>query len=123
MFGQIPGRVSGARGRVPDMRSLIALVALSVPVLASCSTSPEDEHETEGFTAQAMCKEFVKDKLKAPASAEFSDEQHVEEGTGWRVTGVVDSENSFGAMIRGSFTCVLENTGGDMWEASLVEVE
>lgn len=106
------------------MRSLVALVALSVPALvSSCSTSPEDRKESEGFTAQVMCEEFVKDKLKAPSTADFSEQEHVAEGKGWRVTGSVDSENSFGAKIRSSYTCVLENTGGDEWTASRVEVE
>ncbi len=54
----------------------------------------------------ALCKQEVLSQLLAPASAEFS--EVVQEELDSRltsVTGIVDSQNNFGAMIRGGFKC------------------
>jgi hypothetical protein len=54
----------------------------------------------------ALCKQELLSQLLAPASAEFS--EVVQEELDSRltsVTGIVDSQNNFGAMIRGGFKC------------------
>ncbi|GAA2141176.1 hypothetical protein [Actinomadura napierensis] len=67
-----------------------------------------------GDDAVYACEKFVKDGLKAPATAEFSGEHaakvSAETGT-WSVAGSVDSENSFGVPIRNSFTCSVRARG------------
>lgn len=71
----------------------------------------------EGFV---MAQAFVKDRLKAPATAKFA---HFTDGhaelTGTcgevRVTSYVDSQNSFGAMLRTHYTAVVKKTGDDKW--------
>ncbi|WP_395705451.1 DUF2510 domain-containing protein [Rhodococcus ruber] len=57
---------------------------------------------------EQTCREAVENRLKSPSSAEFSDVQAKQDdsaGTRWTTTGKVDSENSFGASIRNTFTC------------------
>lgn len=51
--------------------------------------------------------EYVKDNLKSPITAQFEEEFKYEciEANIIRVSGYVDSQNSFGAMLRGSFIC------------------
>ena len=73
--------------------------------------------------AFGVCTDFVKDRLKAPATASFpdysEDERHVtvigsEEGP-YTVQSSVDSENSFGAKVRTDFTCTVTHVSGDRW--------
>lgn len=66
--------------------------------------------EVERYDAQRVCEDFVKDRLKAPTTAEF--ETAVTGGGGtYTVTGAVDAENSFGAKVRNQFTCRVRGDG------------
>jgi hypothetical protein len=63
----------------------------------------------------------VKARLKAPATARFSGET-VEHTAGYDgVTGDVDAQNSFGALIRSHYTCHAWVDGG-AWHVGTVEV-
>jgi hypothetical protein len=74
--------------------------------------------------AYVMCQEFVKDQLKAPATADFpymtnSDVSVVSTGEGrYSVAGYVDAENSFGATLRTRYRCSVYWAGGDTWRLS-----
>lgn len=55
------------------------------------------------YDAYVMMKKFVKDKLKAPSTADFEPISTIvfkNEGNIWAFVGYVDSDNSFGAHIR-----------------------
>jgi hypothetical protein len=67
--------------------------------------------------AQVVCQDFVERQLKAPSTADFGDEEveHIR-GPVWEVVGEVDSENSFGAMIRNNYVCRVKFTGDDNWQ-------
>ena len=62
--------------------------------------------------------EFVRAGLKSPTTADFgrisTHQQYTIEGkpNTWEVRGHVDSQNSFGAMIRSNYTCQLEYVSG-----------
>jgi hypothetical protein len=56
---------------------------------------------------------MVQDKLKAPSTAEFSNESVSGSGNSWNVSGSVDSQNSFGAKIRSSYTCSIAYSPSD----------
>ncbi len=65
--------------------------------------------------ARAAARNFVVEKLKAPATAEFGDITAIQLGDGtWAVSGSVDSQNSFGALIRSQFDCSITNAR-DTW--------
>lgn len=68
------------------------------------------KHDSNAYPAQAQlqCRTFVKEALKSPSSAHFSDEQVTGSGQVWTVTGGVDSDNSFGASIRNSYSCTVQ---------------
>jgi len=119
--------VLGRRSRVPmyqasstdtltGMRALIGAVAL-LAALAGCGDTSSVEKEVdaklERDDATRACKDFVKDRLKSPASAEFDATAKGEAGV-YVVTGTVDSENSFGAMMRNEFSCKVK-LDGDTW--------
>ena len=81
----------------------------------------EDDDSSGGGSdvAEIMCQEFVKDRLKSPSSAEFS---ATTSGLGpqFVVTGTVDSQNSFGAMMQNRFSCTVTEDGDGGW--SLVDL-
>jgi hypothetical protein len=85
------------------------------------------ESDTGKIEAYTMAKQFVTDRLKAPSTADYpwysSDSvQVVHRGEGvFVVRAHVDSQNSFGAMIRTRFVCELKNTTGDSW--SLISLD
>jgi hypothetical protein len=85
--------MNGARSPVGFALALTLGVALS-----GCSLLNDADLE--------LCQEAVANRLKAPATAEFSDFQQEElDGRLTVVRGVVDAENGFGAKIRSSFKC------------------
>jgi len=83
--------------------------------------------EHDSVTAWVNCQEFVKRRLKAPASADFGgvlsgdwqdpDTHAVHKGGGvYECNGWVDAQNSFGAQIRNQFSLIVKHVGGDRWE-------
>lgn len=119
-------RVIGAAGG-PSGKGLgcgcLALVAAVVAIWVVGSLGGDDEDDGGGeYGARDVCEQFVKDRLKSPSSADFSDTQTTGSGDHWTVTGSVDSENSFGAMIRNTYVCEVEHTSGDNWRAVSVDV-
>jgi hypothetical protein len=72
--------------------------------------------------AQNICYDEVLNQLKAPSTAELvSIAASPTEGDTWTVTGSVDAENSFGAMLRNDFECNVTNTG-DRWTIDSIYV-
>ena len=71
-----------------------------------------DDDDASG-QVKVACRDWVRDRLKSPSSAKFSGESVRRSGTSYTVTGAVDSQNSFGAMIRNDFTCETTNSGGE----------
>lgn len=94
-------------------------------------SAPEQPEMPTEIDAWVMAKELVKRNLKSPATADFGsvlgDYQDptkacvVLGGKEWRCSGWVDSQNGFGAMLRGRFTVVVANTVGTTW--ALKELE
>ncbi|MGM0609376.1 MAG: type II secretion system major pseudopilin GspG [Candidatus Muiribacteriota bacterium] len=66
--------------------------------------------------AFTMSKVLVKKKLKAPSTAKFcsySNATVIKSDNGrFKVSAYVDADNSFGAQIRTSYTCILKESGG-----------
>ncbi|WP_060880175.1 hypothetical protein [Streptomyces scabiei] len=95
---------------------------LAAVLLTACSTGdgkPLDE------AAAVMCEDFVKQRLKSPGSAEFPDTLDADyaktkvlsDTKPWKykVTGVVDSENSLGAKVRSDYVCTVSTKDDDTW--------
>ncbi|HVU60235.1 MAG TPA: hypothetical protein VHD58_01105 [Mycobacteriales bacterium] len=64
--------------------------------------------------AKSTCHAAVKEQLAAPATAQFHNEQvsKTTDGSGdLQVTGSVDSENGFGALLTSSFVCTTSDDG------------
>lgn len=59
--------------------------------------------------ARRACHDYVEASLKAPSTASFSSESARKQGNVYIATGIVDSENGFGAKIRNVFTCTVDS--------------
>lgn len=101
------------------MRVIVLVVAL----LIGCGrdNAPEVVASSGPTSAEALsvCQRFVTERLKAPRTAQFSTaeeaslEQLAEDR--WRARGFVDSENSFGALVRTDFDCIVTRGVDEQW--------
>lgn len=94
---------------------IFALIFLFIIIKCSCSEDKEDKEDKvevkkfEKVDALVQAHVHIQTLLKSPASAEFN--PLGEEGvtkvndTTFVVVGTVDSQNSFGAMLRSNFSC------------------
>lgn len=119
------GQVGWVRIRSVKTLTRVLAVGFVVTGLAGCAESEPSGYDS--VTAEVMCEQFVEQRLKSPASAEFSGQASKSlGGTKWEVTGTVDSQNSFGAMMRSAYTCTLKGPAAkddDMWTAESVELD
>src|SRR4051812_45415971 len=90
---------------------LIALCCVGA-YLGSRNTSTSEDLDHD---AKRVCEDFVKKRLKAPSTADFSAEEVTSDGDMYTVQGDVDAQNSFGAQLRSHFTCAVRSEG-DQWK-------
>lgn len=95
----------------------------------SCSQTEEqvskNKEQNSKITALTAAQEEVKSRLKSPSSANFpwgidcvtkiSDNTYV-------INSYVDSQNSFGAMLRTNFTCQITLNDNDTYTCDSVEL-
>ncbi len=74
------------------------------------------------YGAESTCEDWVKDQLKAPATADFNDTSVSGSGP-WTVTGTVDAENGFGANLRVAWTCDIRLDSDDYYRGSATLLE
>jgi len=127
------GKVDGYSGPIILGGSfIIALVVMGLYLSHSQPKPPPTPAEiaakqerSDEFDARIYAKEYVKKSLKAPSTANFQSPanfavQHLKGGKEnpnqdlWKVSGYVDAQNSFGAMIRNRFYIELVKLG-DKW--------
>ena len=92
----------------------------SGPSSSSTSTSvstpsPEQARKDREIMSIVFAKDVIKKTLKAPSTAKFVDVQAYELSNlkdVWAVNGYVDSQNSFGAMIRSQWEVQLDYRDG-----------
>jgi len=100
--------------KTPWGKILPAAIGIAIAIALGVSHSGGSKAGTQYATngdARHACETFVKSNLKSPSAARFSDEDVSNVGITYTVTGAVDSQNSFGASIRNTFTCT--QTQGD----------
>lgn len=89
-------------------------VALLAGMVIACGSGGTTEHDA--IEARIICQNFIKDRLKSPGSAEFSEEAETGTYPTFTSTGKVDSQNSFGALIRNEYACtVTYHPSTDKW--------
>jgi hypothetical protein len=90
------------------------VVVGGIYILSTSSNSSSAKPNDESSMAFIQCKDFVKDNLKAPSTADlpFLDYQATKVGDNhYIIKSHVDAQNGFGATIRNSFLCDLEWNG------------
>lgn len=102
-------------------RRVTAVVVMGVVGLAALTSTASAYSYTKKHEAWDICSEFVRDRLKAPKTADFA--EYKDEGTSvlkygsaFVVNGYVDAENSFGANIRTQYVCTVKPVGGHRWQ-------
>lgn len=107
-----PGPAEPQPNKAAQYGCIAVLVLLAV--IGGCTVLlGRDGDEPTAAGARSICQRFVKDRLKSPASADFSDVTASQSGGDWTVTGTVDSDNLFGAKVRNTFTCTVRPRSGD----------
>lgn len=114
-------------GKIQAIAILVSIVAVTYFVFWPDKEEPKappakpktvDLADYHGM-AQVMAEDFVSRLLKSPGSAEFSSysesDIRYKGGGRYRVKGFVDSQNSFGAMLRNHYMVDLFTTNGKNW--------
>ena len=92
----------------------ILISAFLISVLSSCGKPTQEDQAKkavrtceDAILSYTYAKDFIKRNLKAPTTAKFPsfrEVSHTYKGNcTHRLTGTVDAQNSFGAMIRNNF--------------------
>ncbi len=120
--GAVPKEPAKTSSRSTAIGCLVlAAVVIGIPVacVAANSGGGSDTWEPTASEARSVCEGWVKDKLKAPSTADFQDGDTTGGPTSYTITGTVDAENSFGAQIRSSWTCAIRYMDRDQkWHGS-----
>lgn len=101
---------------------VVPVVLVLVFVISLIGGGGSDDDEVNDYAARLQCEDWLKEKLKAPSSAKFVDTVVAGGPSAWTVSGEVDAENSFGAMIRAQWTCSIR-LDGDYWRGSATLLE
>jgi len=118
--------MAGAVGAV----GLVFILGLSWAITSynpTVSSADREAHAAKlrsNLSTEALinCEDFVRQRLKAPASAKFghaglSDEAaHAQPDSSYRVSGWVDAINGYGAQLRSDYVCVVRTDGDSRWQ-------
>jgi hypothetical protein len=111
-------------------RMLIVLgvcILIWLPFLFSSSGSSTTQPKEEDYstTAYLQSQGYVKNALKSPASAKFPYSYEIRNLPDNRfvVSSYVDSQNSFGAMLRSNWVVTLQYLGGNEFEGKSWKLE
>lgn len=99
----------------------IAFVALAVLILAQVACGGGSASQNDRFNACVMARSYMTQRLKSPATAQFQSCSSANiakesDGVTWLIVSQVDSQNSFGATVRTTFSMRIRYKGGDKWE-------
>src|ERR1022692_14119 len=102
---------------------VIVLLGIIVSLMPKTEASRENTDDTAAYV---MAKQFIRERLKAPGSAEFPSQVWNEgevrktklENGGYRVSAWVEAQNSFGAKLRTNWVCELKRESGDSWRVT-----
>ena len=89
------------------------------PNKISPSAGSNEPTSNQTVMAKLRCEANVENMLRSPGSAKFAGHLKTTvtkktEDT-FRVKSFVDSQNSFGAMLRTNYTCTVKELGKDRW--------
>ena len=104
---------------------ILALVLLIGKMANDKKNIPWDEKD-ESSLAYIMMQDHVKARLKSPASAQFAPyagKVKMLDHQIYEITSHVDSQNSYGATLRSTFTGKIQQTSKDNWKLITLEMQ
>lgn len=117
--------LSPAQGTKNDLKVFGGLLAV-VCLIAGMAYCSQEMSGPSGPSAFVACTDFIRQRLKAPKTAEFpSVTEATTMGVGsdkYHVVSYVDAQNSFGAMIRQSTDCTVQWLPTGQWKLVSVKV-
>lgn len=70
----------------------------------------------DDFYARKQAEEAVRASLKAPGTAKFQSNSSIQhDGCNWTISGEVDAENGFGALLRSTYRVKLRRVAKEVW--------
>jgi len=111
--------------------AVVVVIAIVIGIV-SATGGGNSADSPDKIEAWVMTQQFVKDQLKAPATADYGsvwggdyqDPDEVVTALGndkFRISAWVDAENSFGANVRTYFVCELQYLGDDNWRCTKLD--
>ncbi|EOM77770.1 hypothetical protein [Rhodococcus rhodnii] len=101
-----------------QIRAAAAISVLAALLITACGTASADDTEAEHEAMREACRDWILDQLTSPGSAQFGEMELTEKTREiWNedmterltfthtVSSWVDSQNSFGALVRTNFGC------------------
>lgn len=101
--------------------SIVAVILFGLYVVREGGGSDEPSKDM----AAIMCQGWVKDRLRAPATAKFpllSDHAVTQTENRFRVRSHVDAQNAFGALVRTDWDCVTTYEGEETWRLDSMDL-
>ena len=95
----------------------IILIAVLIFTLYSC-VSGGSGGDGSAAMAEIQCKNYVKERLKSPSSAEFRSVTSSGGPNNYSVSGKVEATNSFGGRVTNSWSCTAKYQGDGSWLVS-----
>ena len=104
-------------------KNIISIIIVLIFVFLAFGSSDSDNNDSSGpdkIGAKVMAQQFLEDRLKSPATADYpwakTDDTVTElSDNKYKYRSYVDSENSFGANVRTNFEIVVQYAGDDKW--------
>jgi len=128
----LPKSASGARITIAVILGIVVLLVV-VQIFIPKPPEPTAEQKRQQmiesrlrsncdeFSARYMAEKFVQKHLKAPSTAKFNTKalkMNVSDDCRFWVDGSVDSQNSYGAMLRATFSMrLIYDPQADTWQA------
>ncbi|MEN6357775.1 MAG: hypothetical protein ABFD83_11910 [Armatimonadota bacterium] len=101
---------------------LVLIVLFSIFVVRGCESlcesTPEDKEEDVEHHAYIASQNYVEKFLKCPSTAKYPlwlDASITRSGSRFYISSYVDSQNSFGAMVRSQYYAEMEKSGSGEW--------
>lgn len=102
-----------------NLKRFGVILCMAIAVTFSLTGCGSNKEPYDKARIISKTKNAVKERLKSPSSAEFCplhEFQFVESGTDLYVSGYVDAQNSFGAMLRSKFKVTFKYLGAEIDE-------
>lgn len=107
-------------------KTIVWIIAIFLSLIAIRTIIEQDDEnwneKNNSIMAYVVMEDFVKERLKSPGSADFPGvSEHVNHtkylgNQKYQIISWVDSQNSFGALMRTNFIGVIKQVSKDSWK-------